>query len=151
MKDSRIKSFFIKDGLKSVNPSSWESIVITQEMVSRETEKAVQLLHPKTKEAVWVPKRCLIPITDVSTEVPDAVDLNTPFTSELPKEIEEIIKKCKNCGNHSNGKCSMYNNLPLHYALILCLQNDMEAKDSEIEYANYRISQLEDQMQEAEI
>ena len=151
MKDSRIKSFFIREGLKSSNPASWENIIITQELVKKETEKAVFLENPKTKENVWVPKRCLIPIQEVSTEVPEAVVLGDVSFSELPKEIEEALKKCKSCGNYTNGKCQMYNNLNAQFSLILCLQNDMEAKDSEIDYANHRISQLEEVLNEAGI
>ena len=161
MKQSRIKGFFIKEGLKTSNPNSWKDFVVCDENILKETEKAVYVKHTLTKECVWIPKGCLKAITDEedfkpvpfpsANAIPNPVD-TAPYAcaygdtsanvAKLPDEVKSIFDKCQGCGCINDNKCTMYN-LATHFALLLCMQNDLEAKDTDLEVSNYRIAELE--------
>lgn len=134
----KIKSFFIKENLTS----DWENVTFSKENVIKETEKAVFLEHPTSKLKRWVPKSVLSKSRDLTDlhSIPSEVSLPN-FCSEKPEEVKEILKRCESCGCANDGKCSMYNNLNIEYALLMCMKNDIEEKERENEFLRYQLQQ----------
>lgn len=143
----KIKKFFIPS-LSAPDRDLWGEITFDDDDIVKRTDKAFFLKSPLSQNTAWVPIKCIEKVSTHSIEDAMSFDANSstsPVSAEIPENVKKVLDKCLLCGNYANGNCKMYNT-KTQFALLLCLQNDVEAIEGDLDYANHRISELEKEL-----